>query len=1609
MGSVIITTPEGQVLRTTPVAIGLYDAESGRSRILAGMKKCPGVLVSSNCVVYEDAFDEHGVRASVVYTAERGSFAADVVLTEPLDPAEYGFSARTTRIQVYTEYYSPPQPHRVVRPLRVEPDDQVRRRMASPDLMDETLGFGEFVYSGGRVYATDTKATAAAPVAKEFKTLGARTFLIESVEFPDIAAGLQAMATGRTNRTAFNSRGRNQAGYAAIPQAADRGTGSLSVSQRTRTELASIAPKKISGVVIDPVATIGGNLSDTMVFRSDTTYFVAQPFYCNGPVILEAAVLKFPKSNRYPATTAYVQINNSVTCKTSSYYPAVFTAGDDESCGESLADTFDPNTGIWTSSIWPAWTGSIEPNVYYANPALYVTAVSATLSNLRFRYAQEGVRINGDNASSSFPHKIAHSQFVNGLRGIVLEGTVSAAPEPPQAMLNRGAGPGVLARLFDWMGGSVALCLAQQPPPGPRFRVTVNNCLFAANPYPLNLAVPLSLTLNNCTLDNASVANSGPLVTSTSPSHLDPPTVSFVNCVLASLPTLSSGRLTLSGSYNGFYSSPQFGTVPVPANDTDGDGVVDAPFQVSGGGAHYLKANSSFRQAGNPSVGSDLAACLKGKTTQPPIRFPGAMILTGELTLFPQVPRYGSGAPDLGCYFEALDYTVPGMILKSATVTMQPGTAIGFCSEYAPAQRGWNCYGFDLKRGAKLVSHGTPEHPNTFVDAQMVQEGAQWACDALLIPDFWPGTDGAPPPVMDFRFSNFYPGQARFHCWSGCIWTPAGADWVSANSCLSWNMRDCNLYSGHIAVAEPDPWYDFQIVWGGGSVDWRNNLFDRVNVMLDPTYYADPERGGGVVNVDMALHLYNNLFCEGQMFINPIPATAGNWTFKDNLFDKVAFELYKFDEPWAATLENDYNGYWPRTTLGQGIWAPQVAHILIDPANAAAYAANDRLLTATPAYQTGPLGDYYLNPSSELYSSPPNPDKRGSRSVADAGLYHYTTLAAAQTKDGEQPGNVIIGRHYVATTGPNSTQPVDSETPTGDGLPDYVEDANGNNDPGDVAAGLETSPTLAETTTGTPDSRNPLYANVDFDSDGMIGFVEEFLGTNPLVADSPLTAPSLPGPSVTGTHEIAVNISQTVLDAVDGVMLFSIDEELHPAPGAEALKIVGGVSSIEWNTRYHPNGYHPVCYVMNCGPGLPPVYGPWRAVTTRNVVLFPQAYDGFGTCLRVLAVAGPSAEYEIEFYNEDGTPVMYNDNGTQRQFAIAGTADGWGVIDYTWDLILPDQTTFVGSGVRGDFHVSASADPTVPPPCPPGVPCIPPVEPNKRVWKYDHWTDDNTMVIGRPRACPDEDARAQGIAAAGVIDRIADYTLLDEPYSLAPQNGTGDEYEENRFIADCDWAYWPDTSDHVFRLRRGNREQFLSALATSRNFYWQGHSSGSGVGYSIIQTNYRACPGVWSSDSTRISSRDIRDRLNNHTRYYGHSYRFVFINGCFSARGDLCTAFGIPAWPNAAVQTFAGLGVPPRAFIGSTDAIDNIASSDPYKSKDDDDWEALEGCCSIIVFFNHWMAGDYLSTCLDKAKSEYDPADLLDIAAYDADKGADMRIPLDKSFRILGAINLRRQ
>ena len=160
--------------------------------------------------------------------------------------------------------------------------------------------------------------------------------------------------------------------------------------------------------------------------------------------------------------------------------------------------------------------------------------------------------------------------------------------------------------------------------------------------------------------------------------------------------------------------------------------------------------------------------------------------------------------------------------------------------------------------------------------------------------------------------------------------------------------------------------------------------------------------------------LRNCTFHGGQVYLtpnyNPIPLSV-----RDCAFDGSTFTISSY----GTNGDYDYNAY----TNGAAELSPSGAHNIT---NIVSY-----------NWQSSWFGNYYLPSNSSLTNA-------GDVPASQMGLYHFTVLT---NQIPEGTNTVSIGYHYVATDAYGN--PLDSN---GDGIPDYLEDANGDGiyDTGDL-------------------------------------------------------------------------------------------------------------------------------------------------------------------------------------------------------------------------------------------------------------------------------------------------------------------------------------------------------------------------------------------------------------------------------------------------------------------------------------------------------------------------------------------------------------------------------
>ncbi len=656
VGAVTLVSPDQKItLSSSPIGIGLFEPVSGRFELIAGLTNSTGVLVSSNQVVYQNAFP--GLCANLKYTLTRHCFEQDVLFTGGFDPTDWGFSTNC-RVQIITEFYGAPEPERVEQPLYVEKDEAVRATMASPDFVDEMLGFGELSIGMGTVYTVRTNAQTVQTgtvVAKEFRTIDQRSFLIESVQYSAIREQLAALPRCHPSTAATGDGGKTR-GYASLPRLpatarADTGRRSMTLARRSAADREQCVAIDYR-VVLTTQATLQG----------DSTYLVSGEVDLSSLTIEAGAVVKYVRGMSIRVGSAG---NGVVTCKATNYRPAIFTCVDDDSVGETMNGFSNDYTG--------AVPGTVDEASMYADPALGLYQ-SASLTNCWFRFARKAISNLGFPALMSI--SATHSQFFHCVKAISITG-------------NSGSGSGYGA-------------------PGTAV-IIANNVLVTKVPSPFT--VPTSpgvgqCGLNNCTFDQVTTLISGGgggrEITPTS-----------VNCIYANVTGLG---LAVSGDHNGFYlvQFPRFGDQQF-GNDSDPN-----PFTIFQGGDYYLNPGglgNDFRGKGrSDGLPSGLAADLSQRTTARPIDFP---VLSANTSLGPQAQRDNfQSSRDLGYHYDPIDYIATYSTIANLRLTLQDGVVLGM-SGYGT---GDGAYGLDLQDGAEVIGSGSPTLFNRICYAGNIQE-----------------------------------------------------------------------------------------------------------------------------------------------------------------------------------------------------------------------------------------------------------------------------------------------------------------------------------------------------------------------------------------------------------------------------------------------------------------------------------------------------------------------------------------------------------------------------------------------------------------------------------------------------------------------------------------------------------------------------------------------------------------------------------------------------------------------------------------------------------------------------------------------------------------------
>jgi hypothetical protein len=951
-------------------------------------------------------------------------------------------------------------------------------------------------------------------------------------------------------------------------------------------------------------------------------------------------------------------------------------------------------------------------------------------------------------------------------------------------------------------------------------------------------------------------------------------------------------------------------------------------FEVNNVGHYYLSATSALHHMGTTNVSAALLTAFRNKTTYVPLAIPSNTTWSGEVTLFPQVPRYTNGAPDLGYYYDVLDYTVADLTLAGARLELLAGTALGLRSDYMPDSEEWTWFGVELREGAALRCVGLPDRPNVIADLQVVQEQPTAACWAGLRFNFWPFQESLPPPQLDLRFTRLYTLDENYHV---CAGTVDGGYPTSLGSVVEWRLRDCEIHGGRVNLGEPDFFQmPLDYVMGPGAVTWENTLFDQVTVQLHPTmwYYH------GVANVDFRLEARHNLFRGGNcVAVMANPSSGGDWLFADNVFERVYF-LQGY-----GAVRAEYNTYQglselelPRTLPRKGWWyqyGRETARLAGTNSAGSANGMGDVTLDTTLPYQAGPYGKYYLPTMTPLYHA-------GSRSFEDAGLAQYTTRADQITEGQELSGHAVnIGLHYVAATNSQlstfNPQPRDSD---GDGVADYVEDANGN----DAVEDNETSPALAQTVAGINDATNSVYDDVDLSGNGLVGRIKRALGLNPLDRNNPLTLIPTGFDEEWGIAAFEVPINYTALTNAGSLNLrmngASITLQEHgPATNGNTL--------IKFKEDFEPAGLHYLQPLLTVNTGL----GGQGAIRSGLGVTLPywssnrvqfsvhgSMFDENGAYLDAKLFV-PEADYTIELYDLSTNPAVLIKTITNSTTT--------GVIQEDWNVTLADgMTPFTGTSVKAVFNVTPAG--ALPNTARKGSKVITKEDiagglseagPNFNV-VYMYTPTNNDLLFS--------------YAEGGII-----WNGMQSVVNVLINHQLGFEfvYESsfNRFPPDLHGEY------PGYVTSRAQITNTLYPTLTNRatkQFYCYSHGSST----QLSDTSNRVF--ITTAEVSKL----LTNKMSGTNLVTQHPYRFVFLDGCLTASTkEWAQAFGIYPLGDSTARNRVG----PQAFVGWEKECASWMGGFGDPAGDADIAQAYTR--TLMDFYMDWMLKKPLAVCITNA------------------------------------------
>ena len=277
-GAVTLTTPDAKRLSSTVFGMACYDTASGSNAAIARLQDCNGAIAAPNQVVYADAFSN--LTADVQYTYSKAGLSQDIVLRQsPPAPDRYGLSDETTILQVYTEFFNPPQPEMTAVTNGNVADHQIL------DFGDMKMGMGQALFLKGQ----DAPVTAGM-VTKQWIQVDGRTLLIEAIPYRAISNQLQELPQASNLKPGRGSIRR----MVLMESNPSRPGGSAKVGRPMKLARAETTQPRLM-VDYDLLSS-----TTNLTLQGDTTYLVTGAVNVSGTVTIEGGTVVKYTNNGSP-------------------------------------------------------------------------------------------------------------------------------------------------------------------------------------------------------------------------------------------------------------------------------------------------------------------------------------------------------------------------------------------------------------------------------------------------------------------------------------------------------------------------------------------------------------------------------------------------------------------------------------------------------------------------------------------------------------------------------------------------------------------------------------------------------------------------------------------------------------------------------------------------------------------------------------------------------------------------------------------------------------------------------------------------------------------------------------------------------------------------------------------------------------------------------------------------------------------------------------------------------------------------------------------------------------------------------------------------------------